>query len=351
MVEEIISLEKFWQLRLQLPVVDARSEGEFAQSHVPGAINMPILNDEERIVVGTLYKNAGSEKATLKGFELVGPRFHLLQKEALKRFPDKKIILYCWRGGMRSQIFSWLMGQVGIQVYRLGGGYKTYRTFTHACVRQPYTLLILGGKTGTGKTVLLRGLREKGEQVVDLEGLANHKGSSFGGIGQLPQPTVEQFENLLAEQLRLLEPKVPIWIEKESRRIGRIILPDEFYEQMTTSLRIEIEKTEEERIAHIAEEYASLEEEALLQAVIRLQKKLGGLRMQQALDDIQSKQHASWIANLLGYYDKTYAYDLDCHEAGKTTLLALHDLDLATQLDKLLHTKNILHGTISNPTH
>jgi len=351
MVEEIISLEKFWQLRLQIPIVDARSEGEFAQSQVPGAINMPILNDEERVMVGTLYKNAGSEKATLKGFELVGPRFHLIQKEALKRFPDKKIILYCWRGGMRSQIFSWLMGQVGIQVYRLAGGYKTYRTFTHACVRQTYTLLILGGKTGTGKTVLLRGLRERGEQVVDLEGLANHKGSSFGGIGQLPQPTVEQFENLFAEQLRLLDSKAPIWIEKESRRIGRIILPDQFYEQMTTSLRIEIEKTEEARIAHIAEEYAALEEEALLQAVIRLQKKLGGLRMQQALDDIKAKQHASWIANLLGYYDKTYSYDLDCHKPGKTTLLALHDRDWASQIDLLLETKNILHGTISHTTH
>lgn len=351
MVEEIISLEKFWQLRLQIPIVDARSEGEFAQSHIPGAVNMPILNDEERVVVGTLYKNAGSEKATLKGFELVGPRFHLLQKEALKQFPDKKIILYCWRGGMRSQIFSWLLGQVGIQVYRLAGGYKTYRTFTHACVRQSYSLLLLGGKTGTGKTVLLGGLSKRGEQVVDLEGLANHKGSSFGGIGQLPQPTVEQFENLLAEQLRLLNPKDPIWIEKESRRIGRIILPDLFYEQMTKSLRIEIEKTEEVRIAHIAEEYAYLEEEALLQAVTRLQKKLGGLRMQQALDDIKAKNHSSWIANLLGYYDKTYTYDLDCHEAGKTTHLVLHDLDLDSQLDLLIQTKNILHGTDSHPTH
>lgn len=351
MVEEIISLEKFLQLRQQIPVVDARSEGEFAQSKIPGALNMPILNDAERVVVGTLYKNAGSEKATLKGFELVGPRFHLLQKEALKRFPDKKIILYCWRGGMRSQIFSWLLGQVGIQVYRLAGGYKTYRTFTHVCVRQPYNMLLLGGKTGTGKTVLLRRLGNHGEQVVDLEGLANHKGSSFGGIGQLPQPTVEQFENLLAEQLHLLDPTLPIWIEKESRGIGRITLPDLFYEQMTNSLRIEIEKTEEERIAHIAEEYANLEEEALLLAVTRLQKKLGGLRMQQALKDIKAKNHAAWIANLLGYYDKTYTYDLDCHEPGKTTHLPLHGLDLSSQIDLLLRTKNNLHGTISHPTH
>jgi tRNA 2-selenouridine synthase len=351
MTEVTLTLDNFWTLRDQLPLVDARSEGEFEQSHIPGAINIPILNNAERVQVGTLYKQAGPEKATLKGFELVGPRFHLIQREALRKFPAKKLILYCWRGGMRSQILSWLLTQVGFEVFRLEGGYKTYRSFTHACVRQTYTLLLLGGKTGTGKTVLLRALSERGEQVVDLEGLANHKGSSFGGIGQLPQPTVEQFENLFAEQLRLLDPKAPIWIEKESRRIGRIILPDQFYEQMTKSLRIEIEKTEEARIAHIAEEYASLEKEDLLQAVTRLQKKLGGFRMQQALDDIRAKQDASWIANLLGYYDKTYAYDLDCHEPGKTTLLPLHDLDLSTQLDLLLQTKNILHGTISHPTH
>jgi len=339
MAEVSLTLENFWTLREQLPLVDARSEGEFAQSHIPGAINIPILNNAERIQVGTLYKQAGPEKATLKGFELVGPRFHLIQREALRNFPNKKVILYCWRGGMRSQILSWLLTQVGFEVYRLAGGYKTYRTFTFNEVRKPYPLLVLGGKTGAAKTVLLQKLKERGEQVVDLEGLANHKGSSFGAIGLPAQPTVEQFENLLAEQLRVMHPHQAIWAENESRRIGRIILPDPFYLQLTQSPRIEIEKTDQERIAHIASEYAALDREELSAAVLRLQKRLGGDRTKQVLDAIQAHQPEIWIPILLQYYDKTYTYDLDRHEVSKTIHLNLEGLALEDQVNLLLQTK------------
>jgi len=339
MAEVTLTLENFWTLREQLPLVDARSEGEFAQSHIPGAINIPILNNAERIQVGTLYKQAGPEKATLKGFELVGPRFHLIQREAIRNFPNKKVMLYCWRGGMRSQILSWLLTQVGFEVYRLAGGYKTYRTFTFNEVRKPYPLLVLGGKTGAAKTVLLQKLKEQGEQVVDLEGLANHKGSSFGAIGLPAQPTVEQFENLLAEQLRNIHPDQAIWVENESRRIGRIILPDPFYLQMTQSPRIEVEKSEVERIAHIASEYAHLDQEELLAAVLRLHKRLGGDRTNQALEAIRTGNSEIWITILLGYYDKTYSYDLERHEVSKTIHLNLEGLALEDQVHLLLKTK------------
>ena len=339
MAEVTLTLDNFWTLREQLPLVDARSEGEFAQSHIPGAINIPILNNAERIQVGTLYKQAGPEKATLKGFELVGPRFHLIQREALRNFPNKKVMLYCWRGGMRSQILSWLLTQVGFEVYRLAGGYKTYRTFTFNEVRKPYPLLVLGGKTGSAKTVLLQKLKERGEQVVDLEGLANHKGSSFGAIGLPGQPTVEQFENLLAEQLRKIQPDRAIWVENESRRIGRIILPDPFFLQMTQSPRIEIEKTDTERIAHIAREYAGLDQVELSDAVLRLQKRLGGDRTKQAVEAIQANQPEIWIPILLQYYDKTYSYDLARHEVSKTIHLNLEGLVLEDQVNLLLQTK------------
>jgi tRNA 2-selenouridine synthase len=339
MAEVSLTLENFWTLREQLPLVDARSEGEFAQSHIPGAINIPILNNAERIQVGTLYKQAGPEKATLKGFELVGPRFHLIQREALRNFPNKKVMLYCWRGGMRSQILSWLLTQVGFEVYRLAGGYKTYRTFTFNEVRKPYPLLVLGGKTGAAKTVLLQKLKERGEQVVDLEGLANHKGSSFGAIGLPGQPTVEQFENLLAEQLRKIQPDQAIWVENESRRIGRIILPDPFFLQMTQSPRIEIEKTDTERIAHITREYAGLDQVELSDAVLRLQKRLGGDRTKQAVEAIQANQPEIWIPILLQYYDKTYSYDLARHEVSKTIHLNLEGLALEDQVNLLLQTK------------
>jgi tRNA 2-selenouridine synthase len=339
MAEVTLTLDNFWTLREQLPLVDARSEGEFAQSHIPGAINIPILNNAERIQVGTLYKQAGPEKATLKGFELVGPRFHLIQRETLRNFPNKKVMLYCWRGGMRSQILSWLLTQVGFEVYRLAGGYKTYRTFTFNEVRKPYPLLVLGGKTGAAKTVLLQKLKERGEQVVDLEGLANHKGSSFGAIGLPGQPTVEQFENLLAEQLRKIQPDRAIWVENESRRIGRIILPDPFFLQMTQSPRIEIEKTDTERIAHIAREYAGLDQVELTDAVLRLQKRLGGDRTNQAVEAIQANQPEIWIPILLQYYDKTYSYDLARHEVSKTIHLNLEGLALEDQVNLLLQTK------------
>ena len=350
MAEVILTLENFWTLREQLPLVDARSEGEFAQSHITGAINIPILDNAERIQVGTLYKQAGPEKATLKGFELVGPRFHLIQREALRKFPAKKLILYCWRGGMRSQILSWLLTQVGFEIYRLEGGYKTYRSFTYAAVRKSYPLLVLGGKTGAAKTVLLQKLKERGEQVVDLEGLANHKGSSFGAIGQPTQPTVEQFENLLAEQLREIHLDQALWVENESRRIGQIILPDSFYLQMTQSPRIEIDKTDEERIAHIASEYAALDQGELSAAVLRLQKRLGGDRTKQALEAIQTNQPEIWIAILLLYYDKTYEFDLERHEVSKTIRLNLQGLSFEDQVTLLLQTKPKVNGT-SHPTH
>ena len=262
-----------------------------------------------------------------------------IQREALRNFPNKKIMLYCWRGGMRSQILSWLLTQVGFEVYRLAGGYKTYRTFTFNEVRESYPLLVLGGKTGAAKTVLLQKLKERGEQVVDLEGLANHKGSSFGAIGLPAQPTVEQFENLLAEQLRKIQPDQAIWVENESRRIGRIILPDPFYLQMTQSPRIEIEKTDTERIAHITSEYAALDQAELSAAVLRLQKRLGGDRTKQAVEAIQTNQPEIWIPILLQYYDKTYSYDLERHEVSKTIHLNLEGLALEDQVNLLLQTK------------
>lgn len=340
MSEQLISLNEFWTLRKSLKIIDARSEGEFAQSHIPGAINLPILNNEERIVVGTLYKQNGAESATLKGFELVGPRFYEIQNAALKLFPDKKILLYCWRGGMRSQILSWLLGIVGFEVYRLIGGYKTYRTFTFAEVRKDRNLIVLGGKTGVGKTVLLKALQEKGEQVLDLEGIANHRGSSFGAIGLPPQPSVEQFENLMAEQLLGLDPALPLWVENESRNIGRVTLPDLFFEKMGKSLLIDVQKPDTDRINHIAEEYGKLPIEQLIAAVNRIKKHLGGLRTQEAVEAIIADEPEVWISNLLIYYDKTYEFDLARHEKGKTNIADLGGKNLEEQLEILLKIKN-----------
>tara|TARA_R110002012_G_scaffold234030_2_gene407549 strand:- start:79316 stop:80380 length:1065 start_codon:yes stop_codon:yes gene_type:complete len=350
MAEQLISLDEFWSLRDHFPVIDARSEREFDQSHIPGSINIPILNNNERIQVGTLYKERGPEEATIKGFELVGPRFHLILKDALKRFPEKKIIIYCWRGGMRSHILSWLLSMVGFEIFRVVGGYKTYRTYSYELVRKDWNLIVLGGKTGSGKTRLLKKLHKAGEQIIDLEGLANHKGSAFGAIGQPVQPSVEQFENEFAETLQNLDPEKPSWVENESRKIGRLILPDKFYHQMLASPLIDIYKTDQERIDLIKKEYASLPQDELILAVLRIKKRLGGLRTSQAIQAIIDGNHEDWISNMLIYYDKAYTFDLDKHPEGKTIQLDLSgiDEDKATQI--LLEAKSQFYGKYTYPT-
>lgn len=345
MNETLISLSEFFELRHSLPILDARSEGEFSQSHIPNAFNIPILNNQERVVVGTLYKNEGSEKATLKGFELVGPRFHQIQKEAIELFPEREIILYCWRGGMRSQILSWLLSMVGFKIFRIKGGYKTYRTFTYQEVRKQRKILVLGGKTGVGKTVLLEQLRRKGEQIIDLEGLANHKGSSFGSIGQKPQPTVEQFENMLGEQLLQMHSEKVLWLENESRKIGRIILPDLLNDQMKSAPLIDIQKTKSERIQHISEEYGSLPKADLIAAIKRLSKKLGGLRTQQAISDVEDENTANWVENVMIYYDKAYDFDLDKHETQQVNEIDLSEKSWEEQAELLITLKNKIYGS------
>ena len=245
---------------------------------------------------------------------------------------------------MRSQILSWLLEMVGFEVFRIKGGYKTYRSFTFEEVRKDRKFIVLGGKTGTGKTILLKKLKEKGEQILDLEGIANHKGSSFGGIGQGQQPTVEQFENLLAENLYHLDSSLPTWVENESRKIGRLIVPDKLFAQLGSALLIDIQKTTEERITHISEEYGYLPEDALISAVNRLQKRLGGLRTQQAIEAIQEKKSVSWISNLLIYYDKTYEFDLTRHDDEKTTILDLSGKSSEEQVQLLLNIKHENYG-------
>jgi tRNA 2-selenouridine synthase len=342
MKESLIDIEEFLELRKSTPVLDARSEGEFFQSHIPGANNIAILNNEERKAVGIVYKNEGNHQAVLKGFELVGPRFHLIIKKALELFPKKKILIYCWRGGMRSEIMSWLLRMGGFEVFRLKGGYKTYRKLTYELVRKNRKFLVLGGKTGVGKTDLLHHLKILGERIIDLEGLAGHKGSSFGGIGMDPQPSIEQFENMLAEELFQIPDSEDAWIENESMRIGKIILAKEFYQNIIKSSLIEIHKSMEERIKHIKKEYADLPKEELKSAVSRLQKRLGGLRTAEAIEAIENNQPDLWISSLLVYYDKSYAYGLTENLRDYSIELDLSNVDLDSSCQKLLSLKKAI---------
>jgi tRNA 2-selenouridine synthase len=300
-------------LKLNLPIFDVRSPCEFKHAHIPGAINLPLFNDEERALVGTKYKHAGKEKAIILGLELVGPKLARFVLDA-KRFSSEAphILVHCWRGGMRSQSMAWLLRMAGFQVSTLEGGYKNYRHLVLETCNKTYPQLkIIGGMTGTGKTELLYILQDKyQEQILDLEGLAHHKGSSFGALGNLPQPTTEQFENNLYEVLSRLDLNKTIWLEDESRCIGSVQIPQPLFNQMREAPVLVVNRSKEERVQRLMKEYGHFNKEDLLSCTRRIEKRLGGLKTKEILSAIDEGQISLAIYLILDYYDKTYLFGL-----------------------------------------
>jgi len=224
-----IPITDFLHLRQHHPVVDVRSQGEFSAGHLGGAINIPLLNNEERVIVGTTYKQKGQGEAIKEGFKLVGPRLEGIINEAEKVAQGKEILVHCWRGGMRSNNFCQFVGMAGIKSQSLTGGYKAYRQVAFDSFKKPLPIILLTGCTGSGKSEVLRALAAQGEQILDLENLAHHKGSAFGGLLMPPQPTTEQFQNDLFEEISKLDTSKRVWVEDESLAIGKIFLPDDFW--------------------------------------------------------------------------------------------------------------------------
>jgi tRNA 2-selenouridine synthase len=188
-------------------LADVRTPAEFAHGHIPGAFNLPIFSNEERVLVGTTYKQVGREAAILLGFDLTGAKWSGFIKQALEKAPSKKIALHCWRGGMRSGAMAWALDLYGFEVYLVQGGYKSYRNWVLNQFEKQFTLQVLGGMTGSGKTKILQELKAAGQQVIDLEDIAQHQGSSYGTMNKIVQPTQEQFENNLGSQLHTLYPQ------------------------------------------------------------------------------------------------------------------------------------------------
>ena len=216
-----LDIHHFLELSGTIPVIDVRTPLEFDHARIPGAYNLPIFSNEERVMVGTTYKQKGREAAILLGFDLTGPKWSGFIKQALKRAPEKRIMVHCWRGGMRSGAMAWALNLYGFEVYLLEGGYKRFRNWVLDQFKKQYPILVLGGMTGSGKTQILHKLKEKGEQIIDLEGLAQHQGSSYGSMGYLNQPSQEHFENLLAVALSKVDTDRPLWLEDESLSIDR----------------------------------------------------------------------------------------------------------------------------------
>ncbi|MBL4655818.1 MAG: tRNA 2-selenouridine(34) synthase MnmH [Bacteroidia bacterium] len=319
-----------------LPLIDVRSESEFAQGHIPGAINKPMLNDDERKQVGICFKSKGREEAIELGYNLVGHKFKDKLRDVSETVDSKKVNIYCWRGGLRSKIFSELLEEGGFAVSRLKDGYKSYRKWALNQFNIQYPLIILGGATGTGKTELLHALKKKGEQVIDLEDLANHKGSAYGGIEMKAQPTNEQFENELALKLNYLCGDKPIWIENESRLIGKLKVPDQLYEQMRTARVIDVELSLQLRVKRIAKEYAILPKAELIKATSKLEKRLGNRNMNLAIEHLNNNEHEKWIEIMLVYYDKMYAYGMSLRKKEDIYHIKLPENDASTNAEIIL---------------
>ncbi|HEY9735766.1 MAG TPA: tRNA 2-selenouridine(34) synthase MnmH [Trichocoleus sp.] len=293
------------------PILDVRSPGEFEQGHIPGAVSFPLFSNEERAEVGTCYKHQGREAAVELGFAIAGPKLAPFLRQAKELAPGKQIRVHCWRGGMRSGSMGWLLEMGGLQVATLEGGYKAFRRWVRETVARPKPIVVLGGMTGTDKTSILLAMAAQGAQVLDLEGLANHRGSSYGGLEMPPQPSTEHFENLLALQWATFDPIQPIWVEAESRRIGTCRIPDELFLQMEAALTLEVVRPVAERVELLAKLYGQAELETLVAATERIRKRLGGQRTQEAVEFIRQGDLKPAIAIVLEYYDRTYRYDLD----------------------------------------
>ena len=318
------------------PLIDVRSPNEYYKGHMPNSINIPLFDNDERAIIGTIYKKNGREIAVTQGLKFVERKIETLlnsifncidyykNKNRGDYIGDSLTRIYCARGGMRSLSIAWLLDKFNINSITLKGGYKTYRRFILQSFSINYKLIVIGGKTGTGKTKLLKLLEKNNLQTIDLEGFASHRGSTFGGLGMKKQPTNEHFENMIAEKLISFKKNDNIFIEAESANIGSCKLPHELFNQMKSSQRIEIIRSESNRIDELISTYSIFNQVELEESIIRIKKRLGPQRTKIAVNAIKEKKWDLVCRAVLEYYDKCYEYE----KMGKDNIKKLDLTDL-----------------------
>lgn len=320
-----LPIEQFLEKAQTTPIIDVRSPGEFERGHIVGAVNVPLFENHERAEVGTRYKRVGKESAFLLGLDIVGPKLSGFVKKVNKIAPEKEVLVHCWRGGMRSGSFATLLSSAGMKVSILIGGYKKYRNFILEELGKPLNIIVLGGKTGSGKTEILYELEKQGEQILDLEGLANHKGSAFGMLGQAPQPMTEHFENMLYAAFAKLDPARRIWVEDESRNIGCCNIPDALWQQMRKTKLAYIDVDKEIRVKRLVQEYAHFSFDELKAATDRILKRLGGQHHKAAIEALENGDFSFGTDVALNYYDKTYLHGLLRREPSNVTTFIISE--------------------------
>lgn len=297
-------------LDLKGTIYDVRSPGEYVQGHIPGAVNIPLFSDEERAQVGTAYKTQSPKIAIQLGWDIVTTKIENFLETIEQTLGDGVAKIHCRRGGMRSQAFAELFRLAGIETLVLQGGYKTYRNWCNTLFSRQANYRILGGLTGAGKTKILHSLKKMGEQVIDLEELANHRGSVFGMHESIKQPTTEQFHNTIANILSACDPKKPIWIEDESRLIGTCHLPEELFNKMRLAPLVFVEKPLKQRLMNINSDYGAVDPEYFISGVNKIAKKLGGSRTKTIIEDLRTGNLKEAATAVLHYYDAAYTHDL-----------------------------------------
>ncbi|KGG09641.1 tRNA 2-selenouridine(34) synthase MnmH [Prochlorococcus marinus] len=312
------------------PLIDVRSPDEYYKGHMPNSINIPLFDNDERSIIGTIYKKEGRNKAVIEGLNFFEKKMELLLDNLFMNIDSYKTItnknnnelyirIYCSRGGMRSKSIAWLLEKFKLNIVTLKGGYKIYRRWVLDSFSKKLKIVVIGGKTGTGKTRLLSLLDKYKYQTIDLEGFACHRGSTFGGLGMNEQPTNEQFENQIAEKLNSFQFSNNIFVEAESANIGKCKIPHEFFNQMKNSRRIEILRSESNRLDELIDTYSVFKKEELQESVLRIKKRLGPQRTKIALESINNEKWDLVCRSVLDYYDKCYEYE----KVGKTNIKML----------------------------
>jgi len=318
--------------RKEVLCLDARAPIEYQKGCMIGAVNFPLLSDEERANVGTAFKRSGRARAIEVGFEALAPKiFGMAEraKELMKERNASTLAIYCARGGMRSNLTGWFLreelGDLVKDVVVCDGGYKAYRYLVLNCYDESPEICIIGGRTGTGKTRLLKELAKySNQQTIDLEGIAEHKGSAFGRIGEkAPQPSSEQFGNLLGHEWLRLDPAKPVFIEDEGPHVGICQLPPTLYTRMRNApLVVQLEVPSAQRIRNLVQDYVVINEKncteeefktwqgEMKNAALRCKKRLGNERLDAVIEGMDQKNYTAVAEVLLKYYDKMYDFHL-----------------------------------------
>ncbi|WP_289356204.1 tRNA 2-selenouridine(34) synthase MnmH [Paenibacillus sp. S-12] len=332
-----ISLEQCMALRdKEATLVDVRSPGEFAEFRIPGSINIPLFNNEERAEIGTIYKQISIEAAKERGLEIASAKLPLLYKQ-FKELPGT-IVIYCWRGGMRSRTMATCMSLMGLKPYRLSGGIRTYRQWIQESLEQyewRVPCVVLSGHTGTGKTDILRRLQTEGYPVLDLEEMAGHRGSVFGHIGQAPN-NQKMFDAMLYEKMEQMKAaKVPcILLEAESRRIGKVMLPEFLMNAKKAGTVLDIQLPIQERVRNIVKEYEpSKHPMAIREAFARIQRRMHTPHAHAIAEALRMENYGEAVSLMLThYYDSRYDHASIGYEGEIHSIAAAHVDDALRQI-------------------